>query len=44
LWVAMILPGRIVFEMNGVTREQAQAAFRLASAKLPFKTRFVSRD
>ena len=44
IWVAMILPGRIVFEMNGVTREQAQQAFRLASAKLPFKTRFVSRD
>jgi large subunit ribosomal protein L16 len=44
LWVAMILPGRIMFEMNGVTREQAADAFRLASAKLPFKTKFVARE
>ncbi len=44
LWVAMILPGRILFEMNGVTREQAQAAFRLAAHKLPFKTKFVARE
>jgi large subunit ribosomal protein L16 len=44
LWVAKILPGRILFEMNGVTREQAAAAFRLASHKLPFKTKFVARE
>ncbi|MGZ3722979.1 MAG: 50S ribosomal protein L16 [Bdellovibrionales bacterium] len=44
LWVAMILPGRILFEMNGVTREQAADAFRLAAAKLPFKTKFVARE
>lgn len=44
LWVAMILPGRILFEMNGVTREQAKEAFQLASAKLPFKTKFVARE
>jgi large subunit ribosomal protein L16 len=44
LWVAMILPGRVMFEMNGVTREQAADAFRLASAKLPFKTKFVARE
>jgi large subunit ribosomal protein L16 len=44
LWVAMILPGRVLFEMNGVTREQAQAAFRLAAHKLPFKTKFVARE
>lgn len=44
LWVAMILPGRILFEMNGVSREQAQAAFRLAAHKLPFKTKFVARE
>jgi len=44
LWVAMILPGRIMFEMNGVTREQASEAFKLAAAKLPFKTKFVVRE
>ena len=44
LWVAQILPGRVLFEMNGVTREQADQAFRLASAKLPFKTKFVARE
>jgi large subunit ribosomal protein L16 len=44
LWVAMILPGRIMFEMNGVTREQAADAFRLAAAKLPFKTKFIARE
>ncbi len=44
LWVAKILPGRILFEMNGVSRDQAEKAFRLASHKLPFKTRFVSRE
>ena len=44
LWVAMILPGRILFEMNGVTREQADSAFRLASSKLPFKTKFIARE
>lgn len=43
-WVARILPGRILFEMNGVTAEQAQEAFKRASYKLPFKTRFVARD
>lgn len=44
LWVAMILPGRVLFEMNGVTREQAKEAFTLAMHKLPFKTKFVARD
>ncbi len=44
LWVAKIQPGRVLFEMNGVTREQAQEAFRLAAHKLPFKTRFVARE
>ena len=44
LWVAKVKPGRIIFEMNGVTRVQAEAAFRLASHKLPLKTRFVARD
>ncbi len=44
LWVAHILPGRMLFEMNGVTREQANAAFLLAKHKLPFKTRMVARE
>jgi len=44
LWVAKILPGRMLFEMNGVSREQADAAFRLAMYKLPFKTKFVARE
>lgn len=44
LWVARILPGRIIFEMNGVTREQAAEAFRLASHKLPFKTKLLARE
>lgn len=44
LWVARILPGRIIFEMNGVPREVAQEAFRLASHKLPFKTKFLARE
>lgn len=44
LWVARIQPGRILFEMNGVTREQAEQAFRLAAHKFPFKTKFVARE
>ena len=44
LWVASVRPGRILFEMNGVTREQAFEAFRLAGHKLPLKTRFLERE
>lgn len=44
LWVAKVKPGRIIFEINGVTRVQAETAFRLASHKLPLKTLFVARD
>jgi len=44
LWVAKILPGRILFEMNGVTREQAAEAFLRAAHKLPFKTKFLVRE
>ncbi len=44
LWVAMVQPGRILFEINGVTREQAEEAFRLASHKLPVKTKFLARE
>jgi len=43
-WVANILPGKVLFEMNGVTREQAQEAFDRAAHKLPFKTRFLVRE
>lgn len=43
-WAAVIKPGTILFELNGVTREQAQEAFRLAGYKMPFKTKFVSRE
>ena len=42
-WVAVVKPGRIMFEMNGVTAAEAHAAFRLASAKLPIKVRFTAR-
>lgn len=42
LWVAVVKPGRILFEMAGVTEELAREAMRLASHKLPIATRFVS--
>jgi len=43
-WVAVVLPGRVLFEMAGVTRETAQEAMRLAAFKLPIKTRFLIRE
>jgi large subunit ribosomal protein L16 len=43
VWVAPVKPGRILFEMDGVPRETAQEAFRLAGHKLPIKTKFVVR-
>ena len=43
-WVASVRPGRVLFEMDGITKEQAQEAFRLASFKLPVKTRFLARE
>ncbi|MCB0347855.1 MAG: 50S ribosomal protein L16 [Bdellovibrionales bacterium] len=43
-WVCNIKPGKVLFEINGVSREQAMEAFRLAGHKLPVKTRFVSRE
>jgi large subunit ribosomal protein L16 len=42
-WVAVVKPGRILFEIEGVDKELAQEAIRLASHKLPIKTKFVSR-
>ena len=43
-WVAVIRPGKILFEMEGVSRETALAAMRLAAAKLPLPTKFVVRE
>jgi large subunit ribosomal protein L16 len=43
-WVAVIRPGKILYEMEGVPRELAKEALRLASHKLPIKTRFVERS
>ena len=43
-WVAVIRPGKVLFEMEGVTREVAEAAMRLAAHKLPMRTKFVSRE
>jgi large subunit ribosomal protein L16 len=42
-WAARIKPGRIMFELDGVDEATAREALRLAAAKLPIKTRFVSR-
>ncbi len=42
-WVAVIKPGRVLFEMAGVPEETAREALRLASHKLPIKTQFVAR-
>lgn len=42
-YVATIRPGRVLFEVGGVTREEAQTALRLAAAKLPLRTKFVDR-
>ncbi|MBB5335765.1 50S ribosomal protein L16 [Pectinatus brassicae] len=43
-WVAVVKPGRIMFEMGGVTEEVAKEAMRLAAHKLPIKTKFVKRE
>jgi large subunit ribosomal protein L16 len=42
-WAARVKPGRIIFEVEGVSRRTAEEALALAAAKLPIKTRFVSR-
>lgn len=42
-WVARVKPGRILFEVANVSREEAQEALRLAAAKLPLRTKFVAR-
>jgi len=43
-WVCQVQPGRMLYEMEGVSEEVAREAFRLAAAKLPFGTKFVSRQ
>jgi large subunit ribosomal protein L16 len=43
-WVCQVQPGRMLYEMEGVTEEIAREAFALAAAKLPFQTQFVSRQ
>ena len=43
-WVAVVKPGRVLFEMNGVSREDAKEALRLASHKLPIKTKFIAKE
>ena len=43
-WVAVVRPGRIIYEVAGITEELARESIRLAAHKLPVKTRFVSRE
>ena len=42
-WIAQIKPGKVLYEIEGVSEEVARDAFRLAAAKLPFQTEFVKR-
>jgi len=43
-WVAVVKPGRVMFEIEGVSKKMAQEAFRLAANKLPIATRFIERE
>ena len=43
-WVAVVKPGRVLFEIAGVTEQEAREAFRLAGHKLPCKTKFIVRE
>ncbi|HEY9809247.1 MAG TPA: 50S ribosomal protein L16 [Halomicronema sp.] len=43
-WVAVVKPGRVLFEIGGVTEEIAREAMRLAAYKLPIKTKFITRE
>jgi large subunit ribosomal protein L16 len=43
-WVALVRPGRVLYEISGVPEKVAREAFRLAGHKLPIKTRFVMRE
>ena len=44
LWVANVKPGRVMFEVAGVSEETAREALRLAANKLPVKTKFLKRE
>jgi large subunit ribosomal protein L16 len=43
-WIALVKPGRMMYEMEGVDEKTARAAMRLAAHKLPVRTRFVARE
>ena len=43
-WVCVVKPGRVLFEIEGITRQLARVAFDLGAAKLPIKTRFIERN
>ena len=43
-WVAVVKPGRVLFEMAGVTEDVAKEAMRLAGHKLPVKTKFIKKE
>ncbi|NTU41650.1 MAG: 50S ribosomal protein L16, partial [Nitrospirales bacterium] len=43
-WVAVVKPGRVMYEVSGITEEVAKEAFRLATQKLPLATKFVKRE
>ncbi len=43
-WVSVVKPGRILFEMNGVSKEDAKEAMRLAAHKLPIKCKFIAKE
>ncbi|OGP90043.1 MAG: 50S ribosomal protein L16, partial [Deltaproteobacteria bacterium RBG_19FT_COMBO_43_11] len=43
-WVAVVKPGSVLYEMEGVTKEVAKEAFRLAAHKLPIATKFLARE
>ena len=44
MWVAVVKPGRVLFELEGVTRDIAEKAMALAAAKMPVRTKFVARE
>jgi large subunit ribosomal protein L16 len=43
-WVAVVKPGRVMFELEGITKDLAEKAMALASAKMPIRTKFVMRE
>ena len=43
-WVAVVKPGRVLFEMDGITEDVAKEAMRLAGHKLPIKTKFIAKE